>query len=641
MSSDDGDQGDYRKLANALPQIIWTCDAEGRLDWVNDQWTELTGLSREGSLRDKGALAAVHPDDREHVQRCFAAALSTSTACEMEYRIRTRAGVYRFHLGRVAPIRGDDGKVTRWVAAVFDMHDRKEAEALARARADELAVLMDAVPAAVLVARDPGCQELHGNRALHALLGSDPGQNLARTALGAGDDRGFKVLVDGAGVPPGELPLQRAARGDEVRPHEIVLELPGGRAIHLYGGAVTLREPSGEPRGAIGALVDVTRLKETEARLHEVARQKDEFLALLSHELRNPLAPILTAVQLMELRGNVATPREREVIARQAQHLIRLVDDLLDVARVARGKVTLSKKWLELARVVEQAVEATEPLVSQRRHELTVSVPAEGLAIEGDEVRLTQVVNNLLTNAARYTPPGGHIEVTARREGGDVVLRVRDDGEGIDSSLLPHVFEMFVQGERGSDRALGGLGLGLSLVRTLTMMHGGAVSAKSAGVGRGSEFTVRLPAAAAPPSAAPEARPPQSRPPQARRRRVLVVDDNRDGAELIAEMLSKSGHEVRIAHDASRALSLVDAFRPQIAILDIGLPVMDGYTLGRELHTRLQDAPPILIALSGYGQDSDKRSSDAAGFRLHLVKPIDARVLVPLLDGLPDDAGGR
>jgi PAS domain S-box-containing protein len=740
-SSGHGDEGDYRRLANALPQIIWSCDAEGRLEWVNDRWTELTGLSREESLEEKGALEAVHPDDRERVIRCFAQALADEAPCEMEYRVRTRAGVHRFHLARVAPVRGGDGKIERWVAAAFDMHDRWEAEealraserrfeavfdlnpqpivitrisdgtflsvndaflemtgftreevigknpmllgiwsperrsetvaallsgaevavpcrhrdgrvltivlssaridfggepclvtvspdaterleaeaalrvseARARARADELAVLMDAVPAAVLIARDPECRDLHGNRALHALLGSEPGQGLSPSVLS-------------------ELPLQRAARGEEVGHHEQVFKGRDGRTTHLYGGAVTLREPSGEPRGAIGAFVDVTRLKEVEARLKQVARQKDEFLAMLSHELRNPLAPIVTAVELMALRGDVSTPREREVIARQA-HLVRLVDDLLDVSRVARGKVSLSKKPLELGRVVAQAVEATEPLLVQRQHELVLSVPLQGLPIEGDEVRLTQVVNNLLANAARYTPPGGRVEVIAAREGREVVLSVRDNGSGIAPELLPHIFEMFVQGERSSDRALGGLGLGLALVRTLTELHGGSVRARSDGPGTGSEFTLRLPAltqAAA--SSAPRAsgvRASGSRP-----QRVLVVDDNPDGAEMIAALLTQVGHDVRVAHDASRALSIGDAFRPEVAILDLGLPVMDGYALGRELRARLGDGAPVLVALSGYGQERDRRQSEAAGFRLHLVKPVNAESLVPLLDEL-------
>jgi PAS domain S-box-containing protein len=759
-SDHQSERGDDRKLGNALPQIIWACDANGKLEWVNDRWSELTGLSREESLRDKGALEAVHPEDRAQVVECFARALAEGAPCEMEYRVRTREGVYRFHLARVAPLRRDDGTIERWVAAAFDMHDRREAEqalraserrfevvfnlnpqpmaitriadgtflsvndaflkmtgfsreevigknpmllgiwsmeqrtaavdrlqtgaavdvpcrhrdgrtltlvlssvrmdfggepclvtsstdvteraaaefalrdseARARARADELAVLMDAVPAAVLIARDAECRELHGNSALHALLGSDPRQGVHPTAL-LPDEAGFELLIEGVRVPPGERPLERAARGEEVGHHEQVLKSRDGRTIHLYGGAATLREPNGEPRGAIGAFLDVTRLKEAEARLHEVARQKDEFLAMLSHELRNPLAPIVTAVELMALRGDVSTPREREVIARQAQHLVRLVDDLLDVSRVARGKVSLAKRPLELGKIVAQAVEATEPLLAKRRHELVLSVPRQGLSIEGDEVRLTQVVNNLLTNAARYTPPGGRIEVSATREEGDVVLRVRDNGTGIESQLLPYVFDMFVQGERGSDRALGGLGLGLSVVRTLTELHGGSVQAHSQGAGCGSLFTVRLPAAKGSPTAE-DGRSETRRVPGSKPQRVLVVDDNPDGAEMIAGLLTEVGHDVRVAHDASRALTIVDVFRPEVAILDIGLPEMDGYTLGRELRERLGDAVPVLIALSGYGQDRDRRRSEAAGFRLHLVKPVDAASLLPLLDGL-------
>ncbi len=635
-------EAEYRKLANALPHIIWTCDAQGRLEWVNDRWMDLTGLSADESLNDKGALVAVHPDDREEVQRRFGQALASAASCEFDYRIRTREGAYRFHLCRVVPVRNENGVISRWVAAAFDIHDRRKAEealraseaalqrseALARARADELAALMEAVPAAVWIAEDRDCRKLRGNRTGHSLLRTDSGQNLSKTATNPGATRHFKVFADEVEIQPEDLPLQRAARGIEVRNHEEQVQFDDGRVIHLYGSAVPLRDSSGEPRGAIGAFVDVTRLKQAEAALREADRRKDEFLAILSHELRNPLAPIVTAAQLMELRGDVATPREREVILRQATHLQRLVDDLLDLSRVARGKVTLLKKTLELGSVVAKAVEATAPLLEQQKHRLELDVPPEGLLVEADEVRLTQVVSNLLTNAARYTPPGGRVEVTTARDGDEVVLRVRDNGVGIDPVLLPQVFEMFVQGERSPDRQQGGLGLGLSLVRTLTTLHGGTVSARSDGLGRGSEFTVRLPASSSGHHSADALLPPeQRRVAGSRVQRILVVDDNRDGAEMIGAFLAGSGHEVQIANSPSEALSLADDFRPQIAIVDIGLPVMDGYMLGRELRARLGSAAPVLVALTGYGQEQDKRRSKEAGFALHLVKPIEVNTL--------------
>ena len=445
----------------------------------------------------------------------------------------------------------------------------------------------------------------------------------------------FKVFADGVEVPPADLPLQRAARGIEVRNHEEEVRFDDGEVVHLYGNAVPLRDPSGAPRGSIGAFVDVTRLKQAEAALLEADRRKDEFLALLSHELRNPLAPILTAAQIMQLRGDVATPYEREVIVRQAQHLVRLVDDLLDVSRLARGKVTLTKKPMELAAVVAKAVEATAPLLEQRRHRLNLSVPSQGLSVDADEVRLTQVIGNLLTNAALYTDPDGRIDVTAARE------RARRSScgfattaPGIDPALLPRLFEMFVQDARGSDRTQGGLGLGLSLVRTLTALHGGTVSAHSAGVGQGSEFTLRLPASAPPDGLADV--------PVRRTReisagcghRILVVDDNRDAASTIGRFLSEVGYEVQLAGDASQALSAALVVRPHVAVIDIGLPVMDGYTLGRELRARMGGAAPELIALTGYGQEQDQRRSAEAGFAAHLVKPVDAERLTRLVDAL-------
>jgi len=319
------------------------------------------------------------------------------------------------------------------------------------------------------------------------------------------------------------------------------------------------------------------------------------------------------------------------VIVRQVKHLVRLVDDLLDVSRVARGRVTLAMTRLELSTVIARAVAATAPLVEERHHDLEISVPADGLAIEGDEVRLTQVFDNLLSNAARYTPFAGKISIAGVREGDSVVVRVRDTGAGIDRELLPELFETFVQGARSSDRSQGGLGIGLSLVRRLTELHGGTVTAHSDGPGRGSEFVVRLPAATQEPK--PMAEPPLAhvhakRPTTAR---ILLVDDHRDVANGLSRLLGSMGFEVRAALDPINALAVAEVFRPQIAILDIGLPGMDGYALARELRSRLGDSSPVLIALSGYSQAQDRARSEASGFALHLAKPIDPDELVEVL----------
>jgi PAS domain S-box-containing protein len=606
-----------RSIVNELPQIVWTCDAAGRLDWVNERYTEVTGLSLEESL-DRRGLQIVHPEDRTALWERWSAALAAAVPCELEYRIRTRAGTYRWHLARIAPI-FEAGRVVRWVAAAFDVEERRQAASALRSSEQRFEAAFHENPQPMGIARASDGVFLMINKAYVEMSGFSPEEVLGKDAVALG-------------VMTREEQLAAAVVRTDARAEvEIPYRTKDGRKITL-ALTTTLVDFGGE-RCVLGVARDITEqrateaaLRESEARAREADQRKDEFLALLSHELRNPLAPIITAAELLEIRGDEATATERSIILRQARHALRLVDDLLDVSRVARGKITLDKVPHDISRVIANAVEATAALFEDKHHRLTVEVEPN-LVVDADEMRLTQVVSNLLTNAARYTPSNGEITISATRDNTEVVIVVRDNGAGIAAELLPDIFGMFVQGERGIDRAAGGLGLGLALVRAITELHGGTVAAASAGPGRGSAFTVRLPVGSMHPVASLIS-PKTGVNPHAER--ILVVDDNRDGAMMVARMLEYAGHDVRVAFDPPAALNIVAEFQPHIALLDIGLPVMDGYTLGRELSARLPN-PPVLIALTGYGQEQDRNRSRAAGFAHHLVKPIYFSSLVDLL----------
>jgi signal transduction histidine kinase/CheY-like chemotaxis protein len=376
-------------------------------------------------------------------------------------------------------------------------------------------------------------------------------------------------------------------------------------------------------------------LRQQAAILREVDRRKNEFLATLGHELRNPLAPLWHAVKLQDLQETTdpVSAQIRDITKRQVQQLIRLADDLLDISRIAQGKVELRKEPVDLATVLAQATQTSAPHLKARHHRFEFVAPTEPLWLEADPARLVQVLVNLLNNAAKYTEPGGQVWLTAEREGNEAVMRVRDTGMGIPPEMLPHVFELFTQGEWSADHAQGGMGIGLALVRRLVELHGGTITAASKGLGRGSEFVVRLPA----PSVNRDGpirdgdercSPSFSKPP---RRRILVVDDNVDAAQTLSMLLILQGHETRLAHDGPSALQAAEDYQPEVVLLDIGLPRMDGYQVARCLRERPEMANVLLVALTGYGQDEDRQRSHEAGFNAHLVKPLDLDALRILL----------
>ncbi|HTU93691.1 MAG TPA: response regulator [Gemmataceae bacterium] len=386
--------------------------------------------------------------------------------------------------------------------------------------------------------------------------------------------------------------------------------------------------------------IEIVQRKRAEEMLKEADRRKNEFLAMLSHELRNPLAPIRNSIQVLQLRmpNQEALTGPLEVIDRQVKQLAGLVDDLLDVARITHGQINLRKQTLELAEVVAQAVETSRPLLEARRHRFDCCLPDEPIFVEADPTRLAQVILNLLNNAAKYTEEGGYINLSVERQDDEVVLRVRDSGIGISPNMLSKIFELFTQGERTLDRSQGGLGIGLTLVRRLVELHGGTVRAFSEGLGRGSEFVVRLPIL----QSSGEWRPAGSdgkatvanacgSSPLAPPRRILIIDDNQDSADSLAILLHMLGHEVRVAYDGESGLLLAEEFSPDIMLIDIGLPRLSGLEAAQRIRHDLGLRDALLIAMTGYGQEEDKRRSREAGFNAHLVKPVDFSELQALM----------
>jgi PAS domain S-box-containing protein len=417
-----------------------------------------------------------------------------------------------------------------------------------------------------------------------------------------------------------------------------------GEARWMAYKVLTLPGTDGRPVAFATVSQDITERKRLEDNLRRVAeelsgadRRKNEFLAMLAHELRNPLAPISNAVRALTLgrRDETAVDSASEMLERQVGQIIRLVDDLLDVSRISRGKIALRTERVQLAPVIQQAVEATRALYRSMNQELVVALPSEPIYLNADPTRLAQVVGNLLNNACKFTDVGGHIALTVEREGEQVAIRVRDNGVGIAAEHLAGIFEMFTQIESSLERSRSGLGIGLTLVKTLVEMHGGTVEAHSEGVGRGSEFVVRLPMLLDVQAPLTPSAPAHLEGLPVVRRRVLIVDDNKDAAEWLATLLSLSGHETHVAHDGVEAVKAAERLRPDAVLLDIGLPRIDGYEVCRRMRQQPWGRDLMIVALTGWGQDEDRQKSREAGFNTHLVKPVDDEVLLNLLASLP------
>jgi PAS domain S-box-containing protein len=413
-----------------------------------------------------------------------------------------------------------------------------------------------------------------------------------------------------------------------------------GTETPIEDSAAPIRDASGSIDGVVLVFRDASLERAMELSLLEADRKKDEFIAVLAHELRNPLAPILQAAQLLQAPD--VTPQQlrwgHEVIDRQAKTMGRLLDDLLDVSRITRGTLEVRKSPVSLATLVHGAVEITRPSIDERHHTLQLDLPSEAIELDADPVRMTQVIANLLMNAAKYTDPGGTIRLTATRESDELTLSVADNGIGLEADSLPRLFDMFVQVTEARDRHAAGLGIGLALAKRLVELHQGSIGVRSAGVGRGSEFTIRMPcresAELAVESAAQTLQPSAAVVPL----RIVIADDNRDAAESLAMLLQMDGHHVSVAHDGADALRIVDAVHPQVAVLDIGMPGLTGYQVAQRIRSSLQSPPIILVALTGWGQSQDLERAKAAGFDHHLVKPADPEELRSLLESIDSAA---
>ncbi len=621
--------------AQAVGQIgSWRLDVRhNELLW-SDENHRIFGIPRGTPLTYETFLSTVHPDDREYVDRMWKAALH-GEPYDIEHRL-IADGMVKWVRERAELEFDEQGTLLGGFGTTQDITVRKQAEEKLRLQLRLTNAITECAADSIFVTDEYG-RTTFVNAEAERIFGYTAGEFLGQVL----HDLIHHHHADGRPYPFSDCPnCWIYASGETVRNEEALFFRKDGSPVMVACSNAPL-EVSGERMGAVLVAHDITSHKRAEEALREADRRKDEFLAMLAHELRNPLAPIRNAAHIMGQPG-LDGPRiewARGIIEQQVVHLTRLVDDLLDVSRIVRGNIALKKERIELAAVVEQALESARPLIESKGHAVTVSLPEVPVQLEGDPVRLTQVLLNLLDNAAKYTPKGGKIELSAERVGPEVALRVRDNGIGIPAGLLPRIFDLFEQGERSLDRTEGGLGIGLTLVYRLVELHGGRVEAKSAGPGQGSEFTVWLPAAVARQAqTAAKPRPAPRRP----GRRILLVEDDVSVADAMGVLLSLEGHQVKVAPTGQAALELAASFRPEAVLLDIGLKGMDGYEVARRLRELPEGREALLVAVTGYGHEEARARSLAAGFDHHLVKPVDPERLLDLLAGIgvpPSPAG--
>jgi PAS domain S-box-containing protein len=631
---------DLESLVNRLAALVESSDDAiiGKtLDGVISSWNagaeRIFGYTAEEAVGRHISLLAP-AGQRDEIPGILERIRRGERIAPYETRRRRKDGVIIDVSLSVSPIRDDAGQVIGASKIARDVTERKRTEQqLARVnrelqeRVGELQTLLEILPLGVWIG-DATSARIVGNRAAYEMLGLPPGTNVSPTApeVLAGTHPGFKYCLDGKEVPVDELPMRAAVlRGEPIKNFEQAIVFDDGRVVTIQGSAAPLFDGRGQVRGAVAACADITERKRAEEALKAADRNKDEFLAMLGHELRNPLGPIRNAVQVLNVISSQDPDARsaRGMIERQVGHMARLIDDLLDVSRIARGKIQLRAERCDLARIVRDTAADYAPALEAAGLALELDVPGDPLWVTGDATRLCQVVGNLLHNAQKFTDAGGRVLVRAAAEpGGDgAVIAVRDTGIGIEPEVLARMFDAFSQADTSLDRTRGGLGLGLALVKGLVELHGGEVRAASAGAGRGAEFTVRLPLER---RAGPAGRAGDPKPPEGRPARVLIVEDNIDAAESLRMLLKLSGHEVAVTHDGPAALETAGSFRPELVLCDLGLPGgMSGYDVARVLRQKTETAATPLIALSGYGREEDRRRAREAGFDIHLTKPVD------------------
>jgi PAS domain S-box-containing protein len=626
----------FRSLMEQAPFSIQVFSPDGRTIRVNRAWEELWGVRFEQiegynvledrQLESKGVL--------QYIRQGFAGQATRIPAIQYNPNdtipgVTEEADPRRWLSAVIYPLKDAEGRVREVALIHEDITARQRAEEALRKSERLYRAIGESIEYGVWVC-DPLGRNTYASDSFLRMVGLTQEQC---SEFGWGDvlhpdDAGRTLAAwKECARTGGQWDIEHRFRGADGQWHPVLAR------------GVPVKNERGEITAWAGINLDISRLKRVEDELREADRRKDEFLATLAHELRNPLAPIRNSLQILKMsRVDAATIQQtRDMMERQVDHLVRLVDDLLDVSRVMRGKIELRREPVELATVVARAVETAQPLIEVQGHQLEIAVPSESLLLSADPVRLAQVVGNLLTNAAKYTEANGRIWLKAEREDGRAVLRVRDNGIGIAPDVLPHVFDLFMQVDHAAARSQGGLGIGLTLVKNLVEMHGGTVEAHSEGLGRGCEFVVRLPLRIQ------ERKQPVDEgngerlrePAPTSGHRLLVVDDNKDAALSLAMLLRLQGHDVRVAHDGVSALQIAATFGPQVVFLDLGMPRMDGYEVARRLREQPGLEGVVLAALTGWGQQEDRRRTADAGFSHHLVKPPEPKAVEDILDRLP------